>query len=143
MIAFHNAGKRFGNLDAVKDFSITIKDGEILGFLGPNGAGKTTLMLMMGTVYRPTSGTISVNGYDVVKQPNEVRKLIGIAFQDPRVDGILSASDVLNWHLKMTTLFDKVERRRGVEEVLKSIDLWEARKRGPGLMSVGRKQTVK
>src|SRR5712692_9890794 len=109
MITFDNAGKRFGNLDAVKDFSITIKDGEILGLLGPNGAGKTTLMLMMGTVYRPTSGTINVNGFDVVKHPNEVRKLIGIAFQDPRVDGILSAFDVLNWHLKMTTMRKKVE----------------------------------
>src|SRR5947208_15407972 len=83
MITFDNAGKRFGNLDAVKDFSITMKDGEILGLLGPNGARKTTLMLMMGTVYRPTSGTITVNGFDVVKQPNEVRRLIGIAFQDP------------------------------------------------------------
>jgi len=142
MITFDNAGKRFGNLDAVKDFSITIKDGEILGLLGPNGAGKTTLMLMMGTVYRPTSGTISVNGYDVVKQPNEVRKLIGIAFQDPRVDGILSAFDVLNWHLKMTTMFDKVERRRRVEDVLKSLDLWEARKKRTWLMSGGMKKKV-
>ena len=142
MIRFDNAGKRFGSLDAVKDFSITIKDGEILGLLGPNCAGKTTLMLMMGTVYRPTSGTISVNGYDVVKQPNEVRKLIGIAFQDPRVDGILSASDVLNWHLKMTTMFDKVERRRRVEDVLKSLDLWEARKKRTWLMSGGMKKKV-
>src|SRR2546426_97401 len=142
MITFDNAGKRFGNLDAVKDFSITIKDGEILGLLGPNGAGKTTLMLMMGTVYRPTSGTISVNGYDVVKHPNEVRKLIGIAFQDPRVDGILSAFDVLNWHLKMTTMFDKVERRRRVEDVLKSLDLWEARKKRTWLMSGGMKKKV-
>src|SRR5436853_7212525 len=142
MITFDNAGKRFGSLDAVKDFSITIKDGEILGLLGSNGAGKTTLMLMMGTVYRPTSGTISVNGYDVVKHPNEVRKLIGIAFQDPRLDGILSAFDVLNWHLKMTTLFDKVERRRRVEDVLKSLDLWEARKKRTWLMSGGMKKKV-
>ena len=142
MITFDNAGKRFGNLDAVKDFSITIKDGEILGLLGPNGAGKTTLMLMMGTVYRPTSGTISVNGYDVVKQPNEVRKLIGIAFQDPRVDGILSAFDVLSWHLKMTTMLDKVERQRRVENVLKSLDLWEARKKRTWLMSGGMKKKV-
>src|SRR5947209_7024114 len=89
---------------------MTIQDEEILGLLGPNGAGKTTLMLMMGTVYRPTSGKISVNGLDVVQHPNDVRKMIGIAFQDPRVDGILGAFDVLNWHLKMTTNLDKVER---------------------------------
>src|SRR6266566_1014350 len=66
---------------------MNIQDEEILGLLGPNGAGKTTLMLMMGTVYRPTSGKISVNGLDVVQHPNDVRKMIGIAFQDPRVDG--------------------------------------------------------
>src|SRR6058998_2248282 len=142
MITFDNAGKRFGNLDAVKDFSITIKDWEILGLLGPNGAGKTTLMLMMGTVYRPTSGTITVNGFDVVKHPNEVRRLIGIAFQDPRVDGILSGFEVLNWHLKMTTTLDKDERRRRVEEALKALDLWDSRKKRTWLMSGGMKKKV-
>jgi ABC-2 type transport system ATP-binding protein len=142
LITFDNAGKRFGNLDAVKDFTMTIKDGEIIGLLGPNGAGKTTLMLMMGTVYRPTSGTIAVNGFDVVKQPNEVRRLIGIAFQDPRVDGILSGFDVLNWHLKMTTTFDKAERQRRVEDVLKSLDLWDSRKKRTWLMSGGMKKKI-
>src|SRR5881628_210455 len=142
MIRFDNAGKRFGSLDAVKDFSITIKDGEILGLLGPNGAGKSTLMLMMGTVYRPTSGSISVHGYDVVKQPNEVRKLIGIAFQDARVDGILGAYDCLNWHLKMTTSFDKQEREKRVESVLKALDLWDARNKRTWLMSGGMKKKV-
>src|SRR5437879_9056287 len=97
MITFERTGKRFGDLDAVKDFSITIKDGEILGLLGPNGAGKTTLMLMMGTIYRPTSGTITVNGFDVVKQPNEARRLNGIDFQDKRVDGILGWFEVVKW----------------------------------------------
>ena len=142
MITFENAGKRFGNLDAVKDFTMTIKDGEIIGLLGPNGAGKTTLMLMMGTVYRPTSGKISVNGFDVVKHPNDVRRLIGIAFQDPRVDGILNGFDVLNWHLKMTTMLDKVERERRVEDVLKSLDLWDARKKRTWLMSGGMKKKI-
>ncbi len=121
---------------------MTIKDGEIIGLLGPNGAGKTTLMLMMGTVYRPTSGTITVNGFDVVKHPNDVRRVIGIAFQDPRVDGILSGYDVLNWHLKMTTMFDKDERERRVEEVLKTLDLWDARKKRTWLMSGGMKKKI-
>jgi ABC-2 type transport system ATP-binding protein len=97
---------------------------------------------MMGTVYRPTSGTITVNGFDVMKHPNEVRRLIGIAFQDPRVDGILSGFDVLNWHLKMTTTFDKDERRRRVEDVLKALDLWESRKKRTWLMSGGMKKKV-
>jgi len=135
LIGFDKAGKRFGTLDAVKEFSMTIQDEEILGLLGPNGAGKTTLMLMMGTVYRPTSGKISVNGLDVVQHPNDVRKMIGIAFQDPRVDGILGAFDVLNWHLKMTTNLDKVEREDRVEKVLRAVDLWDARNKRTWLMS--------
>src|SRR5690348_9598924 len=142
MITFERTGKRFGNLDAVKDFSINIKDGEILGLLGPNGAGKTTLMLMMGTVYRPTSGSISVDGFDVIKHPNDVRKLIGIAFQDARVDGILGAFDVLNWHLKMTTTLDKEERAQRVEQVLRAVDLWDARKKRTWLMSGGMRKKV-
>ena len=142
LIGFDKAGKRFGALDAVKEFSMTIKDEEILGLLGPNGAGKTTLMLMMGTVYRPTSGKISVNGLDVVQHPNDVRKMIGIAFQDPRVDGILGASDVLNWHLKMTTNLDKAERETRVKKVLKAVDLWEARNKRTWLMSGGMRKKV-
>ena len=142
MIGFDGAGKRFGTLDAVKEFSMTIQDEEILGLLGPNGAGKTTLMLMMGTVYRPTSGKISVNGLDVVQHPNDVRKMIGIAFQDPRVDGILGAFDVLNWHLKMTTNLDKVEREDRVEKVLRAVDLWDARNKRTWLMSGGMRKKV-
>jgi ABC-2 type transport system ATP-binding protein len=142
LITFDKAGKRFGTLDAVKDFSLEIEDKEILGLLGPNGAGKTTLMLMMGTVYRPTSGAISVNGLDVVRHPNDVRKLIGIAFQDPRVDGILNAFDVLNWHLKMTTALSKEERAERVEQVLRSVDLWDARKKRTWLMSGGMRKKV-
>ncbi len=142
MIIFDKVGKKFGKTDAVKDFSLTIQEKEILGLLGPNGAGKSTLMLMMGTVYRPSSGTILVHDYDVLKQSNEVRKLIGIAFQDARVDGILGAYDCLNWHLKMTTSFDKEEREKRVESVLKALDLWDARNKRTWLMSGGMKKKV-
>src|SRR5215471_1771093 len=142
MIIFDKVGKKFGKADAVKDFSLTIPEKEILGLLGPNGAGKSTLMLMMGTVYRPTSGTISVHNFDVLKQPNEVRKLIGIAFQDARVDGILGAYDCLNWHLKMTTSLDKDERQQRIENTLKALDLWEARNKRTWLMSGGMKKKV-
>ena len=142
MISFDRTGKRFGTLDAVKEFSMTINDEEILGLLGPNGAGKTTLMLMMGTVYRPTSGKISVNGLDVVQHPNDVRKMIGIAFQDPRVDGILGAFDVLNWHLKMTTTLEKEEREARVEKVLRAVELWDARNKRTWLMSGGMRKKV-
>src|SRR2546427_74982 len=86
MITFDHVGKRFGTLEAVKNFSLEVGDGEIIGLLGPNGAGKTTFMLMMGTVYRPTSGKIRFQGYDVLEKPDSVRTIIGIAFQDRRLD---------------------------------------------------------
>jgi len=142
MIVFDRVGKRFGKTDAVKEFSLKIQEKEILGLLGPNGAGKSTLMLMMGTVYRPTAGSITVHGFDVVRQANDVRRLIGIAFQDARVDGILGAFDVLNWHLKMTTSLGKVARERRIEEVLRALDLWEARNKRTWLMSGGMKKKV-
>ena len=142
MISFEKASKKFGNVEAVREFSLDIQDKEILGLLGPNGAGKTTLMLMMGTVYRPTGGKISVDGLDVLNQPNEVRKRIGIAFQDPRVDGILGAFDVLNWHLKMTTALPKTERKQRIEGVLRALDIWDVRKRRTWLMSGGMKKKV-
>src|SRR5436309_14626051 len=94
-------------------------------------------MLMMGTVYRPTSGAISVDGLDVVRHQNDVRKLIGIAFQDPQVDGILGAFDVLNWHLKMTTGLNKEERMERVERVLRAVDVRDVRKKRTCLMSGG------
>src|SRR5437899_10639612 len=83
MITFDNVGKRFGTLEAVKNFSLEVGDGEIIGLLAPNGAGKTTLMLMRGTVYRPTSGTIRVQGYDVLGRPTRTRTIIAIALQAP------------------------------------------------------------
>src|SRR5437879_10242506 len=88
MITFDNVGKRFGTLEAVKNFSLEVGDGEIIGLLGPNGAGKTTLMRMMGTVYRPTSGKIRAQGYDVLEKPNSVRGIISIEFHDARIDVI-------------------------------------------------------
>ncbi len=142
MITFENVGKRFGTLNAVSDFSLDVGDGEILGLLGPNGAGKTTLMLMMGTVYRPTSGKINVQGFDVLEKPNDVRRIIGIAFQDPRFDGILNGYDVLEWHLRMTTNLDKTERKERVEGILKALGLWDARGKRTWLMSGGMKKKI-
>src|SRR5215472_16927993 len=103
MISFEKASKRFGNLDAVKEFSLDIHDKEILGLLGPNGAGKTTLMLMLGTVYRPTNGNISVDGLDVIKDLDDIRKENVCGSQETCTYGKVRALEVLNWQLKKTT----------------------------------------
>ncbi|MCX5777609.1 MAG: ATP-binding cassette domain-containing protein [Elusimicrobia bacterium] len=90
--------KRYGALSAVDSINLTINKGEIFGLLGPNGAGKTTTLMMLSSLLKPTSGTATVNGFDVLKQSEQVRESIGMVFQDPSSDPVLSAYDNLKLH---------------------------------------------
>jgi len=78
MIETRNLTKKFDGLTAVDHVSFNVKKGEIFGLLGPNGAGKTTTIRMLATLTRPTEGTATIGDYDIVKDDNEVRKLIGL-----------------------------------------------------------------
>ncbi|MFB3890380.1 MAG: ATP-binding cassette domain-containing protein, partial [Candidatus Bathyarchaeia archaeon] len=78
--------KSFNGLTAVDKLDITVESGEIFGLLGPNGAGKTTTISMLCTILKPTSGSAKVNGFDIVHEATQVRKSIGIVFQDPSID---------------------------------------------------------
>ena len=80
IIETKNLTKKFEELIAVDNLNLQIKEGEIFGLLGPNGAGKTTTLLMLTTLKPPTSGTATINSFDIVKQPDKVRKSIGIVF---------------------------------------------------------------
>jgi ABC-2 type transport system ATP-binding protein len=88
----------FKGFVAVDHISFGVPEGEIFGFLGPNGAGKTTTVKMLCTLLRPSSGTASVAGFDVVRQHNQVRKSLGIIFQDPSLDDRLTARENLRFH---------------------------------------------
>ena len=83
MIQLKNVTKRFGNVVAVDDLSLTVERGEFFGFLGPNGAGKTTTIKMVVGLFTPTSGSIIVNGYDIAKQPVDAKKTIGYVPDQP------------------------------------------------------------
>jgi ABC-2 type transport system ATP-binding protein len=87
--------KKFGNLTAADKINIKVEQGEIFGLLGPNGAGKSTIISMLCTILKPTSGNAIVNGYDLQRQPSQVRKSIGIVFQDPSVDDRLTGRENL------------------------------------------------
>lgn len=80
MISIKYLSKKFGDVFAVKEISFKVKKGEILGLLGENGAGKTTTLRMLATMLRPASGTATISGYDVIKEPEKVRENIGILF---------------------------------------------------------------
>jgi ABC-2 type transport system ATP-binding protein len=114
--------KRFGELVAVDKLNIAVERGEIFGLLGPNGAGKTTTISMLCTILTPTSGTAKVNGFDIVKQANEVRKSIGIVFQDPSVDDRLTGRENLYMHANLYSV-PMSEQKSRIENVLKLVEL--------------------
>jgi ABC-2 type transport system ATP-binding protein len=93
--------KSYGAVEAVRGVSFTVPRGEVFGFLGPNGAGKSTTINMLCTLVAPTSGTARVSGFDVVAERDDVRRHIGLVFQDPTLDGYLTAAQNLRLHAEL------------------------------------------
>jgi len=141
IIRIQNLTKKFGNVAAVDHLNLDIEDGEILGLLGPNGAGKSTTILMLATVIKPTEGTARVGDYDIRKQPEKVRGMLGIAFQEPKMLFVSTPWDVVNWHAKVCGL-PTAERKRRVKEVLNIVDMWDARKKNVHALSGGMRKRV-
>src|SRR5256714_12393205 len=94
--------KSFGEVEAVRGVDFEVATGEVFGFLGPNGAGKTTTINMLCTLAKPTGGSARVAGYDVVRERDDVRRHIGLVFQDPTLDGYLSAEQNLRLHAQLS-----------------------------------------
>ncbi|MEW6107697.1 MAG: ATP-binding cassette domain-containing protein [Nitrospirota bacterium] len=124
IIKVDNLVKRFGNITAVDDISFEVEEGTIFGFLGPNGAGKTTTISILCTLLAPTSGRAYLNGHDCNTQSPEVRKSIGIVFQDSSLDKDLTARENLLFHAYLYNV-EKSERMKRVEDALKFVDLYE------------------
>jgi ABC-2 type transport system ATP-binding protein len=122
LIEIKNLSKRFGKIVAVDNISLDIGEGEVFGLLGPNGAGKTTTLLMLTTLLRPTSGTAVVNGFDIMVQPDLVRKSIGIVFQDPSSDETLTGYENLKLHGLLYDMPSALREKR-IAEVLSLVDL--------------------
>jgi ABC-2 type transport system ATP-binding protein len=126
MIQVENLAKTFGEVKAVDGVSFHVQPGEIFAFLGPNGAGKTTTIQMLTTLLRPTAGTMKIDGLDPVAKPLDVRRCFGIVFQDPSLDGELTAYENMNLH----GVLYHVPRRLRVERIevlLKLFELWDRR----------------
>jgi ABC-2 type transport system ATP-binding protein len=122
IITTKNLTKKFKNLTAVDKLNLKIEEGEIFGLLGPNGAGKTTTISMLCTILKPTSGTAKVNGYDIITQSDKVRSSIGIVFQEPSVDDLLTGRENLEIHSLIYKIPREIRKKR-VEEVLNLVGL--------------------
>jgi len=116
-----------GNVKAVDKIFFNVKKGEIFALLGPNGAGKTTIISVLATLLFLTEGKAIVNGYDVAKYPDKVRKSIGVVFQEPSLDGELTGRENLEFHTILYSMAKKIRTER-IEEVLELVDLKDKQK---------------
>jgi ABC-2 type transport system ATP-binding protein len=123
-IAVNGLVKRFGEIEAVRGVEFEVATGEVFGFLGPNGAGKTTTINMLCTLAKPTSGSASVAGHDVVRERDDVRRNIGLVFQDPTLDGYLTAEQNLRLHAELYGVQSDLVKPR-MRQVLEMIGLWD------------------
>jgi ABC-2 type transport system ATP-binding protein len=118
--------KRYGELEAVRGIDFAVAAGETFGFLGPNGAGKSTTISMLCTLVQPSGGVARVAGHDVVSERDDVRRNIGLVFQDTTLDGYLSAEQNLRLHAELYGVpRDAVTER--LEQVMEMVGLWERR----------------
>ena len=141
MIRVKNLVKTFGTFTAVNDVSFHVAEGEIFAFLGPNGAGKTTTIKMLTTLLKPTSGSIELDGLNPALKQNEVRQRFGIVFQDPSLDGELTAWENMEIHGVLYHVPHKLRRQR-TEELLQQFELWERRKDRVKTFSGGMKRRL-
>jgi ABC-2 type transport system ATP-binding protein len=118
--------KSFGEIEAVRGVSFEVAVGEVFGFLGPNGAGKTTTINMLCTLAKPSGGAAFVAGHDAVRERDDVRRHIGLVFQDQTLDGYLTAAQNLRLHAELYGVESALVPAR-MEQVLRMVDLWERR----------------
>ena len=118
--------KNYDEVQAVRGVSFEVAAGEVFGFLGPNGAGKTTTINMLCTLAKPTAGEAKVAGHDVVSERDDVRRNIGLVFQDPTLDGYLTAAQNLQLHADLYGVESSLVSAR-MRQVMEMVGLWERR----------------
>jgi len=133
--------REFGKLTAVADVSFEVRRGEVFGFLGPNGAGKTTTINMLCTLLKPTAGAATVNGFDVDRQRSEVRRSIGLVFQQTTLDEYLTAEQNLRFHAYAYAVPKDVREPR-IKELLTMVELWDRRSGSVRTFSGGMKRRL-
>jgi len=140
-IDVQNIVKKFGDFTAVKGISFTVEQGEVFGLLGPNGAGKSTLIRMLVTLLPPTSGSALINGFDIVKKADDVRRSIGVIPQAMTSDLELSVEENLLIFAKLYGV-GREKRNRLIGELLESVELTQWRDKPVKMLSGGMRRRV-
>jgi ABC-2 type transport system ATP-binding protein len=140
-ISVRDLVKSFGEVRAVRGVNFEVAMGEVFGFLGPNGAGKTTTINMLCTLAKPTSGEASVAGHDVVAERDDVRRNIGLVFQDPTLDGYLTAAQNLQLHAELYGVQSDLVGPR-MRQVMEMVGLWDRKDSVVGTFSGGMRRRL-
>jgi ABC-2 type transport system ATP-binding protein len=140
-VAVRGLQKRYGEVEAVRGIDFDVQPGEIFGFLGPNGAGKSTTIGMLCTLVRPTGGSAQVAGFDVVRERDDVRRNIGLVFQDTTLDGYLSGEQNLRLHAELYGV-PKAAVAPRMRQVLEMVGLWDRRESRVQTYSGGMKRRL-
>ncbi len=140
-VVIENLTKRYGDLTALDNVSIKISSSQVFGLLGPNGAGKSTLLKTLVGILKPTSGTISVKGYDIVKDPEMAKRILGYLPENPSLYTGLTTQEFLEFVGKIRGVGDD-RLGREISDALKSFSLEEKRNSLVGSLSKGMKQKV-
>ena len=141
LVEVKSLDKKFGTIHAVKDLSFSVKKGEVLGFLGPNGAGKSTTMKMITGFLEPTSGTVSVCGYDILEEPIQVKEKIGYLPEGAPSYGEMTVKNFLDFIADIRGMKGK-EKESRVDEIIKKINLESVRNQTIDTLSKGFKRRV-
>jgi ABC-2 type transport system ATP-binding protein len=140
-VAARGLEKRFGAVEAVRGIDLEVAPGETFGFLGPNGAGKSTTIHILCTLTDPSGGTARVAGFDVVKERDDVRRHIGLVFQDTTLDNYLSAEQNLRFHAELYGIPRAATAPR-IRQVMEMVGLWDRRVSLVGTFSGGMKRRL-
>ncbi|NJK80131.1 MAG: ABC transporter ATP-binding protein [Chloroflexaceae bacterium] len=141
MIEAHQLCKQYGDFQAVRDISLTVRPGEVVALLGPNGAGKTTTVRMLGAILKPTRGTARVAGYDVVTDARIVRSRVGLLTEYPGLYSRMRALEYLHFFGNLLGL-DATQSQRRAELLLRQFGLWDARTKRLDSYSKGMRQKI-
>ena len=125
-VVVHGLHKRYGDVEAVRGIDLEVATGEIFGFLGPNGAGKSTTIKILCTLASPSDGEARVAGHDVTRERDEVRRHIGLVFQDTTLDDYLTAEQNLKFHAELYGIPSASVAPR-LQQVMEMVGLWERR----------------
>lgn len=141
MIEINNLVKRYGDKNAVKGISFTVNDGEVLGFLGPNGAGKTTTMNIITGYLSSTSGTVKVNGHDILEEPELAKKEIGYLPENPPLYNDMTVKEYLSFICDLKGV-EKARRKNMLDNIVSMVKISDVYDRLIGNLSKGYKQRV-